>query len=54
MVAGHSGHGLMHAPASTCAVSEFVLDGGGQTLDLSRSGYRRIIDNEPCREDGIV
>jgi glycine/D-amino acid oxidase-like deaminating enzyme len=51
---GFSGHGLMHAPAVGRAVRELILDGGFQTLDLSRMGYQRVIDNAPYREDGIV
>ena len=54
MTAGFSGHGLMHAPAVGRAIKELILDGGFQTLDLSRMGYQRVIDNAPYREDGIV
>ncbi len=54
MTTGFSGHGLMHAPAVGRAVKELILDGGFQTLDLSRMGYQRVIDNAPYREDGIV
>ena len=54
IVGGFSGHGLMHAPAVARAVKELVLDGGFQTLDLSRMGYRRVLDNAPYAEDGIV
>lgn len=54
MTTGFSGHGLMHAPAVGRAVEELILDGGFQTLDLSRMGYQRVIDNVPYREDGIV
>ena len=54
MVTGFSGHGLMHAPAVGRAVKELILDGGYKTLDLSRMGYQRVIDNAPYREDGIV
>ena len=54
MVAGFSGHGLMHSPAVARAVKELILHGGFQTLDLSRMGYQRVIDEAPYREDGIV
>ena len=54
MAAGFSGHGLMHAPAVGRAVKELILDGGYRTLDLSRMGYQRVIDNAPYAEDGIV
>lgn len=50
---GFSGHGLMHAPAVGRALSELVLDGRYQTLDLSRMGYQRVLDGTPYAEDGI-
>jgi glycine/D-amino acid oxidase-like deaminating enzyme len=54
MTTGFSGHGLMHAPAVGRAIKELILDGGFQTLDLSRMGYQRVINNAPYREGGIV
>ena len=54
MTAGFSGHGLMHAPAVGRAIKELILDDGFETLDLSRMGYQRVIDNAPYRENGIV
>lgn len=54
VAAGFSGHGLMHAPAVGRAVAELVLDGGYRTLDLTRMGCRRVIDEVPYRDDGIV
>lgn len=51
---GFSGHGIMHAPATGRALAELILDGGFQTLDLSRFGYSRIAAGEPYREKGIV
>jgi FAD-dependent oxidoreductase domain-containing protein 1 len=50
---GFSGHGLMHAPAVGRALSELVLHGEYRTLDLTRMGYRRVLDNEPYAESGI-
>lgn len=51
---GFSGHGIMHAPATGRALAELILDGGFQSLDLSRFGYARIPADEPYREKGIV
>ena len=51
---GFSGHGIMHAPATGRAVAELVLDGGYQTLDLTRFGYQRIVAGIPVKEIGIV
>jgi FAD-dependent oxidoreductase domain-containing protein 1 len=54
LLAGFSGHGLMHAPGSGRAIAELILDGGYQTIDLSRFGLQRIADNRPYRERGII
>jgi FAD-dependent oxidoreductase domain-containing protein 1 len=51
---GFSGHGLMHAPAVGRALTELVVHGRFETLDLSRMGFRRVLDNEPYPETGIV
>ena len=51
---GYSGHGIMHAPATGIALSELILKGRYQTMDLSPFGYRRIEENRPYREKGIV
>ena len=50
---GFSGHGIMHAPAVGRALAELALDGGYQTLDLSRMGFQRVLDNAPYAEAGI-
>jgi FAD-dependent oxidoreductase domain-containing protein 1 len=47
---GFSGHGLMHAPAVGRALSELVLHGSFQTLDLTRMGLQRVLAGEPYRE----
>jgi FAD-dependent oxidoreductase domain-containing protein 1 len=51
---GFSGHGLMHAPAVGRALAELVTHGRFETLDLGRMGYRRVLENAPYRETGIV
>ena len=51
---GFSGHGLMHAPAVGRALSELVVKGRYETLDLTRMGYQRVLDNAPYREAGII
>jgi glycine/D-amino acid oxidase-like deaminating enzyme len=54
VMAGFSGHGLMHAPACGRAIAELILDGGYQTIDLSRFGWSRVPANRPCAERGII
>jgi glycine/D-amino acid oxidase-like deaminating enzyme len=54
VVGGFSGHGMMHAPAAGRAIAELIVHGRFTTLDLSRLGYRRIVDNEPYAERGIL
>ena len=51
---GFSGHGLMHAPAVGRALAELILKGRYETIDLTRMGYRRVIDNAPYPETGII
>ena len=51
---GFSGHGIMHAPAVGRGLAEHVVDGGYQSLDLDCFGYRRILENRPYREKGII
>lgn len=54
LMAGFSGHGLMHAPACGRAIAELVLDGSYQTIDIARFGWHRVVENKPCAERGII
>lgn len=54
MLAGFSGHGLMHAPGCGRAMMELILKGGYQTIDLSRLGWQRLLDDAPLPERGII
>jgi len=51
---GFSGHGLQHSPAVGRALSELVQHGGFRTLDLSRLGWGRVLQNRPLRESNVV
>lgn len=51
---GFSGHGLMHAPAVGRALSELIVDGRFETIDLTRMGYQRVLDQKPYPEIGII
>jgi glycine/D-amino acid oxidase-like deaminating enzyme len=48
---GFSGHGLMQAPAVGRGMSELLLHGQYQRLDLSRLGYQRILDGVPLHDE---
>jgi len=54
LMAGFSGHGLMHAPGCGRAIAELVLDGSYQTIDVARFGWNRVVENKPCAERGII
>jgi FAD-dependent oxidoreductase domain-containing protein 1 len=54
LMAGFSGHGLMHAPGCGRAIAELIIDGAYQTIDLSRFGWGRVVDGERCSEQGII
>jgi FAD-dependent oxidoreductase domain-containing protein 1 len=54
MLAGFSGHGLMHAPGCGLSMAELILKGRFETLDLKRFGWQRIKDNTPLPERGII
>ncbi len=51
--AGFSGHGMMHAPAAGRAMAERIILGEDRSIDLSRLGYQRVLDNTPYAELGI-
>ena len=53
-VAGFSGHGMMHAPAAGRAIAELIVRGRFESIDLTRLGYSRVVDNRPYAEEGIL
>jgi FAD-dependent oxidoreductase domain-containing protein 1 len=54
LLAGFSGHGLMHAPGCGRAMAELILGGRYQTIDLTRLGWQRVLEGTPLRETGII
>ncbi|WP_192246531.1 NAD(P)/FAD-dependent oxidoreductase [Mesorhizobium silamurunense] len=54
MLAGFSGHGLMHAPGCGRAIAELILNGRYETIDLTRFGWQRLVDGKPLPERGII
>ena len=53
VASGFSGHGFMHALGVGRALTEHILTGAYQTIDLTRLGYARVEDNEPYPELGV-
>lgn len=51
---GFSGHGIQQSPAVGRAISELILTGGYQTLDLSRFGYDRFAKGALIIEKNVV
>ena len=50
---GFSGHGLQHSPATGRALMELIVFGSYRSLDLSRLGLQRLLDNQPFRENMV-
>ena len=50
---GFSGAGLQKGPAIGRALSELLLKGSYQTIDLTRLSYQRIVAGEPLMEVGF-
>ncbi|MHA3904857.1 NAD(P)/FAD-dependent oxidoreductase [Castellaniella sp. WN] len=51
---GFSGHGMQQSPAVGRALSELIVHGRFRTLDLSRMGWRRILEGQPIIEKNVV
>ncbi len=51
---GFSGHGMQQSPAVGRALSELIVHGSYQTLNLERMGWSRLLNNEPMIEKNIV
>ena len=53
VAAGFSGHGFMHALGVGRGLTEHLLTGSYQTIDLTRLGYARVEAGEPYAELGV-
>ncbi|MGG4605554.1 NAD(P)/FAD-dependent oxidoreductase [Paenalcaligenes sp. Me131] len=51
---GLSGHGMQQAPAVGRALSELIIYGQFRSLDLTRLGWQRILENQPLIEKNVV
>jgi FAD-dependent oxidoreductase domain-containing protein 1 len=54
LINGFSGHGVQQSPAAGRALSELIVGGAFQTLDLGRFGYERIAAGVPLKELNVV
>lgn len=53
LACGFSGHGLQQSPGIGRAMSELLIHGRYQTIDLQRFGFQRVIDNTPLLEANV-
>jgi FAD-dependent oxidoreductase domain-containing protein 1 len=51
---GFSGHGAQQAAAAGRAIAELIGHSAFQTLDLTRLGYARIVNNAPLAEHNVI
>ena len=51
---GFSGHGAQQAAAAGRAIAELIVHGAFQTIDLTRLGYARIVNNAPLAERNVI
>jgi glycine/D-amino acid oxidase-like deaminating enzyme len=51
---GFSGHGAQQAAAAGRAVAELIVHGRFRTIDLTRLGYERIMNNAPLAERNVI
>jgi FAD-dependent oxidoreductase domain-containing protein 1 len=54
MATGFSGHGLQHAPAAGRALSELILAGRFETIDLERFHCKRVVEGRAEPEMGVL
>jgi glycine/D-amino acid oxidase-like deaminating enzyme len=54
LATGFSGAGLQKGPAIGRALSELLIHGRYQTIDLRRLSYQRVLDNQPLHEVGFT
>jgi sarcosine oxidase len=51
---GFSGHGAQQGAAAGRAIAELIAHGGFRTIDLTRFGYDRIAQGQPCPEQNVI
>jgi glycine/D-amino acid oxidase-like deaminating enzyme len=53
-IAGFSGHGMQHAPGAGLALSEWILQGKPDSVDVSPLHHERLAENKPLWELNII
>lgn len=54
VVAGFSGHGVMHGPAAGLLMAEEILDGRAHTLDITSLRWERFLTSPPPAEYNVI
>ncbi len=54
IAAGFSGHGFQHSPATGKVMSELILDGATQTIDISMLDLERFAEGRLIHEGNVV
>ncbi|MCZ6833305.1 MAG: FAD-dependent oxidoreductase [Acidobacteria bacterium] len=54
LAGGFSGHGVMHAPAAGCVISEMILDGEASTMDVSMLAPARVREGHLLHEQNVI
>ena len=54
LAGGFSGHGVMHAPAAGCVISEMILEGVASTMDVSMLAPARVREGHLLHEQNVI
>ena len=54
LITGFSGHGFMHGPIAGLLLTEIILNGQAQTVDIGSLAYTRFATDELTREYNVI
>jgi sarcosine oxidase subunit beta len=54
LVTGFSGHGFMHGPVAGLLMSEIIVEGEADSLDISSLDYQRFSEGRLVREYNVI